>query len=464
MKKGTLLVLVLLIIVMVSSCSSLSVWVKSNIEGVPSWVYEQQDKKNQISFVGIGSGTNATRTRLLAYESILTQISDFIGDDVSDRHIGQLSSTNAIDEYRLKVTREFVKEDEHSHTLYLLAVADRSLLEQERSSASVFILEAQKRIDNLFLDAARLYRENKDMKAFSAYIEIALLASTLPSDSGDSYRDDALNRASSILNSMTLSVSEGDPSLASTQITLRRKGRTFSPRVKEATILVQPIARDGLGSYYKDHQYVITDNNGQIQFVTNNPTIISEGVIDVYLSIEKELSQLATIDPQKAKEFKERVDAKMEQFSYKRSSIVQRGPMGVYVREFSEQGDQLSTLYAQSAIVKALESDHISTKEDTTHVVDEDNLISSLREMFPTSQYVLYGSVGQTLQLETQVGDTVTVLGEVSLIHLPTGRVVGTTSRFQTNARAIGMEKARSHVLTQFGNQAFFLLYRKLYP
>ncbi|MFA7642372.1 MAG: hypothetical protein WCY74_03745, partial [Sphaerochaetaceae bacterium] len=77
--RRTFGLLSLLLMIIFTGCSSLSTWVKSNLEGVPVWVFEPQVGRNQTAFVGEGRATAENRARVLAYESILTEISTYIG-------------------------------------------------------------------------------------------------------------------------------------------------------------------------------------------------------------------------------------------------------------------------------------------------------------------------------------------------------------------------------------------------
>lgn len=92
-----MVILAIIILLFATGCSSLSTWVKSNLEGVPVWVYEPQVSRDQMAFVGRGSANNTTRARILAYESILLQISDSIGEDIVGAYIAELSTREAID-------------------------------------------------------------------------------------------------------------------------------------------------------------------------------------------------------------------------------------------------------------------------------------------------------------------------------------------------------------------------------
>ena len=76
------LLILLLCLSCLVSCTSFSDLVRAQVEGLPSWVYSPQSRNDQVSFVGKGSAPLTYNARLLAYEDILRQISSYVGEDV----------------------------------------------------------------------------------------------------------------------------------------------------------------------------------------------------------------------------------------------------------------------------------------------------------------------------------------------------------------------------------------------
>ncbi|MDD4574030.1 MAG: hypothetical protein PHR69_07430, partial [Sphaerochaeta sp.] len=77
---GLGVVMALIVLVLLSSCTSFSNLVRSQVEGIPSWVYNPVVSSNRTAFVGKGNTQLLFNAKLMAYEDILKQVSDFIGE------------------------------------------------------------------------------------------------------------------------------------------------------------------------------------------------------------------------------------------------------------------------------------------------------------------------------------------------------------------------------------------------
>ena len=458
-------ILVLILLMTLSGCSSLSTWVRSNLEGVPVWVYEPQISRSQSAFVGRGSASGETRARVLAYESILMQISEYIGRDVTGLYIAELSSRDAIDAYRLKVTQEFVKEEPGSVTVYFLAVADREVLERARTEAEVQLLERQRQMDRLIQEASQAFRDNRDTVAADKYVQTAVIAASLPVDRGERRYAESIDRVRNILRQLTISVSQGDPSIPSTTVTVRRGTRSLSPRVEGAPSVAYSIARDGFGRQYEDTQRFVTDSSGQFVYTPSNPTLIGEGELVFMMDLGRMLAPLAEIDANIHAELLDLIEGKQVIYPYRRISILQSRTLLVALSEYSLQGELLQTTFAASGLASELAKDGI--RMDVTRgavLVDEDDdLIATLRERYPGYPMIVYGNVGVSHQKSLSSGFTATVAGETLLIDLTRQVVLGRTGTVQANAIAGTLEEARGEAFTQFGTISSSLLYRYLY-
>lgn len=430
------------------------------------WVYEPQVGRNQIAFVGQGSATTEVRARVLAYESILSQISEYIGEDVTGTHIAQLSSRGAIEQYRLKVTQEFIKIAENPQgpqTVYFLAVADRNVLETARTESEVQLLETQRELESLAAQAAQMYRENKDLLAISLYLKIAYLAKSLPIERGSQWYLDAIERVRKILQPLTLSVATGNPSVPTTEVTLRRGGRALSPRVVEARVIARSEARDGMGDVYDDSQRFVTDQNGQFAFLGTNPAMIARGVVTFEIDLAVELEPLRAIDSEAYGEFMALIDAKQVGYPYVRTPIVGTRPLVVAVHEYSLQGQLLDSTHAARKIMQSLGMDGLDSIASTVRPAEDENYVEDLRAAYPNNTYALYGNAGVSQSKLTERGAAVTVTGEVSLVNLANQARSGSSGTVVANALAPTVEEAQKEAFSKFGSIVTSLMYRFLY-
>ena len=458
-------ILVLILLMTLSGCSSLSTWVRSNLEGVPVWVHEPQISRNQSAFVGRGSATGETRARVLAYESILRQISEYTGRDVTGQYIAELSSRDAIDAYRLKVTREFVKEEPGSVTVYFLAVADREVLERARTEVELQLVERQRQMDRLIEEASQAFRDNRDTVAADKYVQTAVIAASLPVDRGERRYTESIDRVRNIIRQLTITVGQGEPSFPSTTVTVRRGSRSLSPRVEGAPVVAFSIARDALGQQYEDTQRFVTDGSGQFVYTPSNPTLIGEGELVFMMDLERILAPLAEIDAATHAELTDLLEAKQVFYPYRRISILQSRTLLVALSEYSLQGELLQTSFAASGLASELAKDGI--RMDLTRgaaIIDEDDdLIATLRQRYPGYPMMIYGNVGVSHQRSLGSGFTATVAGETFLIDLNRQVVLGRTGTVHANAISEDPEEARSEAFTRFGSITASLLYRYLY-
>jgi len=463
MKKiGTIIILISLIFLV--GCTSLSTWVRANLEGVPQWVYEPQLSRNQIAFIGKGSSTMETRARVLAYESVLDQISTYIGEDIVGKYIVELSMRDAIEDYRLKITQEFIKPETESVTVYFLAIADKPILETARTEAEVQLLEKQQQMDRLAAEAAQAFRDNKDVVAAQIYLKIAVIADSLPVNRGKQRYIGAINRIRDIISALRFSVATGDPSIPSTVVTLRRGKRAISPRVSEAPVAVLTEARDGMGRYYQDSQSFVTNESGQLTYTTSNPTLVGKGELVFSLGLTEELGTLRELDPLIYTEFTELLRNKQVPYPYVRDSIIGTQEVVVSISEFDLQGGLLPTTRATETLRKEITKDSIRSVATKRSLVDDDeDYLAALRAMHPFKKYAIVGDAGVSHAKEITAGATVTVTGEISLVNLQTGARLGSTGKVVANAIGDTYGIAEEEAFTKFGTIAIFLLYRFLY-
>jgi hypothetical protein len=457
-------ILVLLILLVSTGCSSLSSWVRSNLEGVPVWVYEPQVSRDQRAFVGSGTAATEVRSRIMAYESILKQISNVVGEDVVGVHIAELSSREAIEEYRLKVTQEFVKPGDGSVTVYFLAIADRDVLEKARTDAEVQQLEKQRSMDTLAQEAATAFRENRDMVAAFKYLEIAEIAASLPVDRGQQQYLNAIERVQEILDTLRIMVLAGDPSIPNATITVRRGTRALSPRVVEATVTAHSSARDGMGEVYDDSQRFVTDSDGQFIYTSNNPTLVGQGTIGFTLDMGSHLDFLENRDRELYASLKSLLEGKKIEYPYLREPLLGIRNMPVAISEYTYQGELLGSAYAGTALVDTFAKDGIAmnlVKAPMTE--DDEDTILVLGAAYPDTRLFIYGNVGVSHTKSTNNGFAVTVAGEALLVDLEANTIRGRTGNVVANAIAPTEATARSAAFGKYGSISASLLYRYLY-
>jgi len=457
-------ILLILIILLLSGCTSLSSWLRSNIEGVPVWVYEPQVGRNQLAYVGIGQANTEARARILSYESILSQLSSYIGEDVSTQHFRELSSGESIDVYRLNITQEFVKREQNSTTVFFLAVADRARLDTARTVAEKILLEQQQQISQLVASAAEAFRQNRDIDAAELYLEAALIAASMPAERGVSLYATNLGRAEKIINDLTISVSRGDPTIPTTVVIVRRGRRTLSPKVVNARVLASTQARNGLGEPYADSQMFYTDGSGQFSYFAQNPGISGAGAVYFTIGLDAALRALSTVDLEKATAIQNELEAKTVSFSYRR--ISPRGELGIVaaLMEYSIDGVLLESTTATDMLIREYSYDGLRVVSAMTQAnIDDEEFLQSVRIAFPGYQYLIMGKAGISLSTIAALSPTITVTGEVSLINLKTNATIHSIGEIVSSGSGQTVGDAIKIAFSRFGLITSSILEKELY-
>ena len=444
-------------------CSSLGVWVKSNLEGLPVWVYEPNVGKNQIAFVGKGTSETEIRARILAHESILDEISHLIGEDITSKHLAELSSRESIEEYNLKVTREFVRTTENEVTIWFLAVADRAVIEKQRSESELFLVKQLANIEKLENQAAAYYRQNNDIAAANHYLEIAAIAASLPVDRGQALFNNAINRFRKIIQKIEITVSLGRPDSPSTTVTLKRGSRRLSPRISASPVVASFSSYNALGEIYKSEQRFVTDENGQFVYRNLSPTLIRKGKIEFTVDLKEKLLFLKELDIELYNEFITIIEGKRIYFEYERIPLFGSAPLLLAIQEYSLQGAMLESTHSANALKKYLQDEEIVTIVVKSNIEDEQQLLEELGKNEISSSYALYGNVGLYQMKESSIGALVAVSGELSLVNTKTLEVIGTTGQINASAVEASFEEAEASSFYRFGLIAATLINRFLF-
>ncbi|MFA6905335.1 MAG: hypothetical protein WCQ62_03835, partial [Sphaerochaeta sp.] len=272
--------LMLLFSLILSSCSSLSDLVRSQVEGLPSWVYSPQTRSDQVAFVGQGSAPVPYNARLLAYEDILAQISEYVGENVHDAYYRELTTTNAIADFKLSISNEYERSEGRSQNqIYLLARLDANLLAGKRTSVYNEMLKRDASIEELLKEADKAYRANDDTTTIRLYLEAAILASKGPVNVRKHELSNLLEKAETFIASLRLSLRDADPSKATVSVFVRRKSRLLSPKVLKASVHATFQARNSLGRPYTDFLQFNTASDGFFSFVPYNQGLQKSGQV-----------------------------------------------------------------------------------------------------------------------------------------------------------------------------------------
>ena len=451
--------LLLFMMLVLGGCSSLESIIRSNLEDTPIWVFEPRAARNNIPFVGTGSGPEEITARVRSYESILTQISEYLGKDIANTYIAELSRSDAIGDFNLRITREFVKEGEGEVTVHLYAIADRAILEANRSELLIEIEKTKEEVALLNASASQALRENRDVSAVQDYLSIISLTASIAGPQGEDIYQEAVNNIFSIAEKIAI-VRHSD--LAHTFF-VQRGTRSIAPKIKGAPLLISIKARDVMNREYSDTIQVISDEEGLARFINTNSSMLQRGTYTVSLDPAAFGIRESALAPSDQQRLDTLVHASSITVPYQRSYPL--GPnMMIAFGEYSERGTLLPSRNAERVVDEYLSgygfsfrSVHDSILED-----DEDFLETISRQYRDAEDMVLYGKVGVVAFTKLEHGVSVQVAGESGIYRPSTQTLLASTGMVNSLGRGADEESALAEAFQMYGRLTASLLKRFL--
>ncbi|MBN2861261.1 MAG: hypothetical protein JXK93_13430 [Sphaerochaetaceae bacterium] len=458
-KPLAILALLLFIMLVLAGCSSLESIIRSNLEDTPIWVFEPRAARDNIPFVGTGSGADEITARVRSYGSILTQISEYLGKDIANTYIAELSRSDAIGDYNLRITREFVKEGEGEVTVHLYAIADRAILESNRSELLIEIEKTKEEVSLLNASASQALRENRDVSAVQDYLSIISLSASIAGVQGEEIYQEAVDNIFSIAQKIAI-VRNSD--LAHT-FSVQRGTRAIAPKIKGAPLLISIKARDVMNRDYSDTIPVVSDEDGLVRFINTNSSMLQRGTYTVSLDPMAFGIRETALRPADQQYLDALVHASSITVSYQRSYPLGQSMM-IALGEYSVRGALLPSRNAERVVDEYLSgygfsfrSVHDSIQED-----DEDFFETITREYRDTEDIVLYGKAGVVAFTQLEHGVSVQVAGESGIYRLSTQTLLASTGMVNSIGRGADEESALEEAFQMYGRVTSSLLKRFL--
>ncbi len=450
--------------ILLSGCSSISTLVRSGVEGVPAWVYEPQVSSSQRAFVGQGIAVNAFNAKLLAYEDILSQISTYIGEDVTAQYYRELSTTDAIGSLRLRITQEHVKSENGQTVVHLLAAVDADQLVLARTASYDAMLARQDRIASILSQADLAYRHNRDLEAVSLYVDAAIVANGGYIENPSYQFDTLMGKIESFVSALRISISRIHSEEPSCTVTVRRISRLLPPKVLGAAVTANFKARNGMGEPYVDHVAFNTADSGSFQFVPMNPGMMGDGEVSFSIDVSEDIARLEqAAGPEAVAGLKAAVESSVESFSYSRVSDIAKAGVVVDIMEFSLQGNLRDSNVATDMIVEEFGYDGVVLTPAFSSEQEEEDFFVEMRRRYPEYRYLMYGRGGVSDILPMGGGQMVLVNGSVSLFVLADASVVKQTDDIRIAVWGTDLETATDEAFRRFGLVASSLLDDAMY-
>ncbi len=446
-------------------CSSISNQMRAEMEGLPSWVYEPQVSPSQVAFIGKATASTSENARLYACTDILNQLSDYIGGEVPDSYYRELTMSSAISSLRLKITHTTSKSTGGNITVYLLAVANKEILESERTQSYNAMLDRQKRISTILAQADEAYRNNRDMETIVGYAQAALIATEGFVEEPEYQFDVLMKRVESYVGALRISIAKLKPEVPSCTVTVKRKSRLLSPKVLGAQVVASFESRDGVGAVYVDNiSFKTSAETGTFGFTPVNPGIVGTGEINFTIDITTELEQLERAAGSAAvANLKNLLRQSTVTVAYSRKSTIAPAGVLVDVMEFTLQGALRNSTVATDAIVSEFAIDGTTLQPIQISELDEEDFYATINLKYPQATYLIAGKAGVSDVVPVGGGMMVLANGSVILQDLRNGQVLKNSEEIRVVMWGEDLQQAMDAAFRQFGLTASTLLDRSLY-
>ncbi|MDY0287381.1 MAG: hypothetical protein RBR15_00990 [Sphaerochaeta sp.] len=447
-------------VALLTSCTSLTNLVRSQVEGLPGWVYNPVASANRTAFVGRGNTQLLFNAKLMAYDDLLNQLSSFVGEPVQGTYYRELTTTDAIEAFGLNIVNEYSKSDGRSPAqFYLLATADTAKLESKRTSVYNAVLKRDADIAALIRKADAAYRSNNDIKAIGLYFDAALIAAQGPVSSKKYEIEALLAKSITFINALRFSVSKSDPLKATATVQLRRKSRLLSPKVLNAPIVAEFAALNSLGASYEDSLLFNTASEGFVQFVPYNYSLVGNGAIRFAVDFSSALQELeAKISQATLQPLQEALDRHGIAFPYSLVSGFASKNIVADISEYEYAGTLRNTKGALSALLDLYGSRGVPIKALSLAQEEQYELYEEVLLLAPGTDLVIKGKAG--VVDETRIGDqsVVVVTGSVQLWSVDKGTLLADTLEVEAVAFAPLEEEAKKEAFRRFGQISSSLL------
>jgi hypothetical protein len=453
MKRVLLLLLTSLLLV---SCSSFSTLVRSQVEGVPQWVYNPQPKGDQQVFVGKGEAVVLENARLEAYRDLLDQLSLFIGEDVTEQYYRELTNTSSIEAFALHITDEHQRSEKGHQTVYLLARSDAKKLESRQSSVYQEMIVREQQIVALIKEADRAYRANDDTRAITRYLEAALLSAQGPVADSKHESASLIDRATSMIKALRMTTRTIDSKRARATIQLRRRGRILSSRVFDAPIVATFTSRNSLGVHYEDQLLFNTAREGAFQFLPYNQGLIPSGTITFTVDLSQYLPRLdAAVGTEGTQTLREAIASTSLNISYELENPLLGERVLAEIQEYSIEGGRVvGGITALTAFEALMEESGIAVEQVDLEEAEVEEQLQEIASQVSNSALVYLGSVSSVREDRLGSRSIVVVSGRIRLYRIGVESPIYDTQEVEAVGSGSTIQEARQRAFERFGTIA----------
>lgn len=432
------LCIILSLVLLLSSCRSVSTLLESAYTGVPSWALMKPEEKDRIFFVSSSGAESSSQRYNENYRQLLSQISQELGYEVTGTYYRELSTLGTISDLGLRISA--VKENEG--ILYMLAEAESAVFETKRSAEYIAEKDRRERLEALSEEAMEYYKSNNDIAALDAWIRAAEVLSEgpVPGYSAEEF----LSKAAEIAKNIRFTITDRAPEKGECTLIVSRDRGVLSPRVTEAPILVTIQVHDHDDVFYSFSYREVTGEDGRVAFKKKFPRMADIGTVSFSLDLS---TQDITYEPL----IREIEDTKIT-FDYAIESSASKEGIVIAFSEYDENGEELSSSWSEQAFISFLEKDGINVTVASISGDVWEEVLAEARKRFPDKKYIIWSRVGRDGGKRTPLGDYVTSSqGYTVLADLETGEMLHYDIETQSVAWGSDVSGVTEELFTSYG-------------
>lgn len=320
MKKIAFILLVVLILI-VTSCSSVTGLYNSIKTGYPFWYFQPSSMvgTSEVPFVVSAQGETQRQAELLAYEELGKKISLYVGRDLKPENIRELITLDHLDELGLTVLESYSVLEDTLYTVSLLASAKKDVITPLRTQQAIDRENVEAQIISLILEGDEYIKNNEDIKGVENYIKSLVLSYGNTLIDQEYSFDAILSEVLDILNSIEIRVLNPSTSKVTAKISVRRKVTVIASRVSECPIKATYYAVGSNGQSYQDSFTYMTEENGQVNFEVLNSSIEKKGSIIFSIGLDEVLENLKKVSEKDYYKIKAVIDNRSVKFDYNKA-------------------------------------------------------------------------------------------------------------------------------------------------
>ena len=386
---------ILLSLLLLTSCQSIALVLRSGFGGVPVWVNKRPQAEGMAYFVGRGIGETLSQAKGEAINNVLEEISAVVGIDITGRYFSQMMAYEYVEDAGISIEADYYRRDIDSnmYNYYVLAIASEENLSKIRAPEFQNVLERERRIASLLEMAKESYKTNNDVQAVIYCLEAVEVSARGRMDKEEYQYPALIKMATEYLSRIKIRLSEQRPEKGTVRVTLLRRKGFFSPGIVNADVSARfPI------SSYEGKTFVLpfkTGDDGSFVFRKNYSPMANEGTVVFYLDFSSLIDRAVKyIDESEFEEFLSVNENIREEFSYSKTSYISDGELIISIGEFDAKGRLLESTYAQDAIKAYFVNEGIVSESTRLESETEEELLEEVKQHFPDAKYLIWGKVG----------------------------------------------------------------------